>query len=530
MKYDKYVKKVKKAIKTQNFILKHKMIFVAIASILLVLSASYLFTAGIVTDVELPTTFTYGEEIQVKGNAMFRQVTYEYKYEGTDEWTQEEPTMPGNYEVRAVATKLIGGVSYSAPAPFVIGPKEVDVNVVSGYVAFGDKPSLTANLIEGDYIYYADFEYADYTSKSTIASVIEESIIIHNALGEDVTAAYKFTNKSAEITFVSEVITVKLPSVEKIYDGTPLTSDTYELINSSLLPDHNMKLSTDASITEVGTIDNNIKDIAIYSGDLNVINNYLVNYEIGTLTVNKRPITIVTDSNTKVYDEKALVDFDFWLKEDSLPLVEGHTAKVVNNAEISEFGTIDNVLEIKIYDKDNNDVTHNYDITYEYGELSVTQLDIKIETSSEAKMYDGTPLKCETWNLMEGYNLIEGHSMELVSSTSITELGFIDNELVIKVVDKYGFDVTDNYNIEYKYGVLFVNERDLTITTSSKTKEYDSTELTSLDFEVAGLAGGFEVKVIENSSITYVGECENILKVILVDGDGNDVTEKFNLP
>ena len=158
MKYDKYVKKVKKALKTQNFILKHKMIFVAIASILLVLSASYLFTAGIVTDVELPTTFTYGEEIQVKGNAMFRQVTYEYRCEGTDEWIQEEPTMPGNYEVRAVATKLIGGVSYSAPAPFVIGPKEVEVNVVSGYVEFGDKPSLTANLIEGDYIYYADFE------------------------------------------------------------------------------------------------------------------------------------------------------------------------------------------------------------------------------------------------------------------------------------------------------------------------------------------------------------------------------------
>ena len=137
MKYDKYVKKMKKLAHTQNFILKHKKIMVIIASILLVLSASYLFTAGVVTNVELPTTFTYGEEIQVKGNAMFRSVSYEYLYEGSNEWTTEEPTMPGNYQVRAVATKLVGGVSYSKPAPFVIGPKEVDVNVVAGSVLFG---------------------------------------------------------------------------------------------------------------------------------------------------------------------------------------------------------------------------------------------------------------------------------------------------------------------------------------------------------------------------------------------------------
>ena len=150
MKYDKYLKKMKQLNRTQNFILKYKKVMLIIAGILLTLSTSYLFTAGTVTNIELPTNFVYGETVQVRGNAMFRDVTYQYQLEGTTEWTDEQPTMPGNYQVRAVATKMVGGLSYSSPVPFVIAPKEIDVNVVSGYVQFGQKPQITGNLIEGD--------------------------------------------------------------------------------------------------------------------------------------------------------------------------------------------------------------------------------------------------------------------------------------------------------------------------------------------------------------------------------------------
>ena len=251
MRYDKYVNKMKTALATKKYISRHKIAILIVSAIILVLTLSFLFTSGTVTSVEVPTEFVYGEEIEVKGSALFKKVTYEYKHADSDEWTEVEPTAPGTYQVRVAAEKIIGKKSYSKPQEFVIKPKEVTVTIVTDTIAFGEKPTVSADLEEGDRIVYADFVYENFALNKTNVSVIVESIIVHNHAGEDVTSAYTFISSTAEITFNSKNLVVNVSNASKIYDGTPLTSNEFTVNENGLLEGHVGQLTTNASITNV---------------------------------------------------------------------------------------------------------------------------------------------------------------------------------------------------------------------------------------------------------------------------------------
>lgn len=528
MRYDKYVNKMKTALATRRYISRHKILIMAIAAVVLVLTLSLLFTAGTVTKIEVPTEFVYGEQIEVKGSALFKKVSYEYLAEGSDEWTSEEPTTPGTYQVRVASEKLIGKTSYSKPVEFIIKPKEVEVSVVAGTIEFGDKPSLSADLEEGDKFVYAEFVYENFASNKTTASVVIESIIVHDENGNDVTNAYTFVNKSGEISFTSRNINVSIPSVSKVYDGTPLTSNEYTLKDSTLIENHIGILTTNASITNVGTIKNVVSSFNIMDGELDVASNYNISYEVGNLTIEKRPILVVTKSATKEYDGSELTCNDLEISKDSYDLVEGHTYKIVSSTNITNAGSVENVLEIKIFDAENNDVTDNYDISYEYGTLTVNKLEIGITTQSASKLYDGKPLSDIAYDYtLNSKHILLSHKFELVDYAVITNVGRIENKNELKIVDGSGLDMSSNYNIIYTNGSLVINSKDITIKTPTASKAYDGTKLEALDYEVEGIYDTFEVEIVESPSITEVGEITNKIIVKILDDKKVDVTDEF---
>ena len=328
MRYDKFVNKMQKALKTKRFLSKNKIIIMIVSAVVLLLTLSYLFTSGVVVGVDIPEEFVYGEQLEVKGNALFKKVTYEYASVGSDEWTDVVPTTSGTYQVRAVADKLIGGKSYSDPVEFVIKPKEVVVSVVAATLEFGQKPNITADLEEGDYFAYADFGYENYAASKTAAYVIIESIVVNNKEGKDVTSSYTFVNNSAEVSFTSKTLKVKAADATKVYDGTPLTSKDAEVIANSLVEGHEVVLTTEGSITEVGSAKNVVNSVKVLAGDVDVTNNYKVESLSGSLVVTKRPILCVTSNATKSFDGEALSSDGFTIKEDAtyMSLVKGHVA------------------------------------------------------------------------------------------------------------------------------------------------------------------------------------------------------------
>jgi hypothetical protein len=168
----------------------------------------------------------------------------------------------------------------------------------------------------------------------------------------------------------------------------------------------------------------------------------------GAFEENKYNVTVKTPSVQKVYDGKPLKGTDLQL---SLP--QGVKAVVVSSTELTDVGSTENVIKIKLIDLDGKDCTGK--ITYEYGELTIVPKEITFTTGS--KMASGvSSLSCEEYSV-EG--LVNGDYVV------VSELEFACQEgpgtcsntiqytsLVIK--NAKGEDVTKNYIIQMNFGVL----------------------------------------------------------------------------
>ena len=113
----------------------------------------------------------------------------------------------------------------------------------------------------------------------------------------------------------------------------------------------------------------------------------------------------------------------------------------------------------RIYDKDGEDITELYQglVAMECGKYKISKKTIEIETGSASKVYDGDPLTCSTYELVNGSTLLAGHSLIITMEGTQTNVGSSNNTVkTYKIVDYSGFDVTRNYRIVWHYGTLTV--------------------------------------------------------------------------
>ena len=171
----------------------------------------------------------------------------------------------------------------------------------------------------------------------------------------------------------------------------------------------------------------------------------------GTPEEEKKPeITIATSDISKVYDGKPLIanNDDYQITGD---LNEGDQIVIFNNSTIYDVGMITNEPSYLILDANFNDVTDNYKVIEDYGSLIISPFEITIESSNQAKAYDGTSLvtdyKCSS--------LLPGDQISEVMVSSITEKGETLAYVSIKeIINEDGKNVLNNYSINYIYGYL----------------------------------------------------------------------------
>ena len=139
-------------------------------------------------------------------------------------------------------------------------------------------------------------------------------------------------------------------------------------------------------------------------------------------------------------------------------LASGHRIQTFNVTKLMQVGVVTNeVAGILVYDSAGNDVTTMYKMEYTYGTITVTPRSITIETGSASKVYDGTPLQCDTYSVTSGA-LAEGDVIgEIVLTGTQTEHGRSQNGISDLVIyDRDGTDVTACYSIEVVAGTLTV--------------------------------------------------------------------------
>ena len=160
------------------------------------------------------------------------------------------------------------------------------------------------------------------------------------------------------------------------------------------------------------------------------------------------------------------------------------------------------------------------------GVIDVRETRLVIQTGTAEKDYDGAPLSCNTWELVEG-NLGIGHELIVNVSGTVTNVGSVPNVASVNVLDAGGNDVTDEYTIDLRQGQLSVHGIKLVLRSPTAEKQYDGQPLSAPEWEfVSGsfLPGHALSAVTVSGTITEVGSVPNTISATVLDemgGDGN---------
>ena len=254
-------------------------------------------------------------------------------------------------------------------------------------------------------------ETAAWTAKGTDAGEYPVGV----AAGDFENTNKNFTNVAFKIVdgvlkinpITKKTITITANSASKIYDGTPLTDIGFKFTQGVLVEGDVLTAVVEGSATNVGDEGKNVvKSYKVMRGNKDVTGNYTFGESVkGTLTVNKRPVTIIAQDNKKEYDGQSHgknPDTAYVVKAaaENSGLVSGHTESNVNIAFMAvDAGTYAGKLAIDktavtIVDSNNKNVTGNYAIEVVPGTLTIEQykgeVTVTITGNTQLFTYDCT--------------------------------------------------------------------------------------------------------------------------------------------
>ena len=288
----------------------------------------------------------------------------------------------------------------------------------------------------------------------------------------DVTKNYTFAqSEDGTLTVKPVAIELTANSAEKIYDGTPLTDNGYQITKGAFVGEEGLaSVTVEGSQTLVGTSANEIRAHGLKANTK--AQNYAITYQPGQLTVKDRNekyrLTVEANSGSKVYDGTALKveglkQLIFTVNEQTFT-VSGLTAeKTATN--VSESGAVAVRGTAIVKDAAGNDVTAQFDVQTVPGTLTISQRPVTITAENNTVEYTGkphgaNPAKPYTVEAAaENSGLAGGHQESNVNiaftainvGTYVGALEIAKNDVVI-LAD--GANVTANYTISVLPGTL----------------------------------------------------------------------------
>ena len=349
---------------------------------------------------------------------------------------------------------------------------------------------------------------------------------IFNAEGKDRTANFTnvvYANGTLEVT-LKNIAFFSWPAVYT-YDGRYHSSTVPGLVRIQFASVDNVQWS------DIAFSWDHYRDVGTHPGSFTAsfVNNekelskkYAIIYEgpdgsepFSFVRITPASLKVTTVSASKVYDGTPLKG------EVTLTgRVGGDTITVSTETSITDVSSVTNDSYTIDWGSTNPD---NYDLTEEFGTLTITPATLTVVTESDTKTYDGTPLTAGAH--LEG---LSPHDDATVKATgSITDAGSTINTYEID----WGTTNPDNYKIVERLGQLSVTEGEpapLTVITESASKTYDGTPLTA-GARLVGLSKYADATVKATGAISYAGSTINTYEIDWGSTDPNDyvITEKL---
>jgi len=267
-----------------------------------------------------------------------------------------------------------------------------------------------------------------------------------------------------------QTVTVTSPSDSKTFDGAPLTNEDYDA-DSLRNPNHRWVLVPvdTATITNVGTTDNDFTAIIVDENGNDVTYQYKIIKDVGTLSVRPRDVIVTSNSNTLVYngDEQAVTGFTVAPPTDNSGLIPGHTLDaILDGGKGTNVGNYPHIVGEVTITADGESVAGNYNIIKVDGSLTITPKPLTLTANSAEVEYNGFEQEV-TGVTADG--LVSGHSLVADGLTAggvgknVLDGAFAHTVETVVIVDAFGNDVTDNYDFVTYDGELVITPVDILI-------------------------------------------------------------------
>ena len=338
-------------------------------------------------------------------------------------------------------------------------------------------------------------------------------------------------DKKYEITVTANSDEVTYDGTEKSVSGFVQTAFTFNGVTYTV-----SGLTATAKETDAGSYTAEVTGTAVVkdANDNDLTNQFIVSTSNGTLTINKRNVTLTSATASKTYDGNALTDNTVTTSGDGFATGEGATYNVTGSQKV--VGSSANAFT---YTLNSGTKESNYNITKTEGTLTVTNRDAKYQISPKANSdelnYDGqshevTGFETDTFS-------VEGNTYTVSGLTAVgsgTDAGSytvsVSGTAVVK--DSDGNDVSAQFAVTPQTGTLTINKRRVTMTSATDTKEYDGDALTNTEVTVTGdgFITGEGADYDVTGTRTVAGVSENTFTYTLKDNtkaDNYDITTSY---
>ena len=409
------------------------------------------------------------------------------------------------------------------PGKLVIEPKELTVVTMGASKPYDGTP-LTANgKIEG-FVNGETAAFAVIGSQTEVGECTNAYTIEWSGNAKQGNYAVKEELGKLEVTKSQAAIVIVPKGGKKTYDGTPLVSEGADAYG--LPAGFTFEATTKGSVTNVGSAVAEIDTYAIKNADGKDVTDQFGNVSTGfaTLLVTKRPVTVVSEDASKVYDGTPLTKHEAGVTEGSMVDGESFVYEFTGIQTIA--GESANSFIISAGDGTNLD---NYEITKQEGTLKVEPKGIvpgedngmkvtkpvdKVYNGKEQKFVpvvtDGDKALVENVDYVVTYTDALGFEDDAAAKDDFTN---VTGDIFVTVtgIGNYAGSLTQSYQITPK---------PYTVTTVSGSKVYDGTPLEGASLEgnfVGGLVNDDDATFVVTGTQTEVGASDNTYTLEFVD-------------
>ncbi len=449
----------------------------------------------------------------------------------------------GNYTVN-----FADGTLTVHPRPLTVSTGKA-TKIYDGQPLRQDHWSITAGSLVSGHEIEVVLSGVSITEIGTAVNTVEKHLtrIYDKRTGADVSQYYDITFVEGTLEVTARPITVMTHSAEWVYDARTHQGDSRVILTAgALLGGHTLEAASEGTaIQNAGSVPNKVT-VRVMNGREDVTHNYRITYSYGTLTVQKRPITVQAGSVTVTYDGYPHTATDVTLTPDSpYPLAAPYHELCVTDGDARTYtnaGSYVNDPRVSVYDLTASTyVTANYDITLRTGVITVEKRPLHVQINGE-KIYDGKPLSVSDWRVdyLNGTSLVAGHTLTAMPTNDPwTDAGSRSSSVhqaTLTIRDALGRSVKENYDLTYYKGTLTIRKRPVSLMTPSAEKVCDGTPLTAREVLVAPhslpLPAGHTPVLVIYGSGTEPGQYPNSCyphTFAVIDASSMDITRNYEL-